>query len=93
MNTKINQATVYELYQQGMEAKEIERQTGYEKEYIEDKIWRWEVIKARDKKKHEDERHLTRTIPNLMYKKPESDFILLTENKKVINAYKKLINT
>lgn len=91
MNTKIKQATVYELYQQGMVAKEIERQTGYEKEYIEDKIWRWEVIKAREKKKHEDEQYLTRTIPNLMYKKPESGFILLTDNQQVINAYNKLI--
>lgn len=98
MNQALHSASrtaVYELYNKGYTNKEIERRTGYEKEYIDNLVITWRCLEARDKQKQDEERYSKFSTNNIIIPKRNegvSDFVLMTNNPEVEEAYIRLVN-
>lgn len=86
---------VYSFYTQGYTAKEIAKATGYEQEEVQELVWRWRVLEAREKKFKEDQQYAKFSSNNIIIPKRNegvSDFVLLTNNPEVEEAYARLVN-
>jgi len=92
--TQASRAEIFDLYNMGCAVMDIVNQTGYGFKYVDNLVWKWEVIKARKKMRDANVEYSKKElIPSYLVNRPnEANFVLLTHNKEVLNAYNKLIN-
>lgn len=87
--TSTSRSKVYNLFSQGLTAREIASKTHLQYQYVNDLCFEWSVEIARGKQKEGIE--ATAKAP-LKSNVSESDFVLITNDPLVLLAYQKMIS-
>jgi hypothetical protein len=88
---KSNRAIVFEMYDKGLSMHEVLRRTKLSFRYVELLFFKWEIAKARARIEIDAKPQASQLSYTYLYNRPKQvDFALCTNNKKVINAFKKL---
>lgn len=88
-------SVVYPLYVKGLSAEDISERTIYSYDEVLDLIWRWKILEAKEKARRDLEDKIKFSSNNIIIPKRNegvSDFVLLTNNPEVEEAYARLVN-